>query len=111
MAHSKGLFSGTCPGNFRKMGQPRDGRQNWKCSRCGRQQNKRAPRCWFWHAWQDTGTADHGHQKQKCGKCGLKGERFVRTCPNMLLIFPGHSFHRCRKVPGTHCRNCSQGRA
>lgn len=106
MSHSKGLFSGTCPGNFRKSGRPRDGMQTWKCGRCGRLKKKKAPRCWFRHNFQNHGKPDHGYQKQKCGKCGHGNAARVTGCGRWL--FNTCSFHRCSRITGTHCRKCGQ---
>jgi len=107
MPHSKGLFSGSCPGKLVRQGSPRDGYQLWKCGKCGQVQRKRVRKCVFFHDWQKSGRPDHGHQRMKCDKCGDTQDQYVSGCGRLL---GRHAFHNCKKVPGTHCRYCAQRR-
>jgi transposase-like protein len=107
MSHSKGFLSGTCPGNFRKYGRPHDGIQQWRCARCGKVRNKRAPRCLLSHQWKDHGQGDHGYQKQKCEKCGYKRAQRFTGCG----MFRSCRWHMCDRMPGIlHCKVCARSR-
>jgi hypothetical protein len=106
MSHSKGFLRGTCPGNLKKSGRPRDGQQTFKCGRCGLLKQKRVRPCFLFHDYQNSGKVDHGGQKQKCAKCGDTRKATVRGCG----ILRSCQYHNCDKVTGLHCRRCGRGR-
>jgi hypothetical protein len=106
MSHSKGLFAGTCPGNFRDYRQPHDGIQQQKCGRCGKVRNKKVRKCFFRCAFQNVGNPDHGYQKQKCSRCGWGNAARVTGCG----IFRSCNYHFCDRITGLHCRRCGRGR-
>jgi hypothetical protein len=106
MSHSKGLFAGTCPGNYSNYGRARERgghmERQQKCSRCGTLRWKRVRRCFIFHDYQNSGKADHGCQKQKCSRCADKRETWARRCGFLTR----HRFHKCNKHTGIHCSTC-----
>lgn len=109
MSHSKGLFAGTCPGNFKNYGRVKDDgdnhkKQQQKCGRCGRLRWKRVRKCWMFHQYRDAGDPKEGVQKQKCAKCADKRNTEAKRCG----WFSGCSYHQCAKIDGVHCRRCGR---
>jgi hypothetical protein len=80
--------------------------QQWKCGRCGQVKNKRVPRCFIWHHFENHGQPDHGYQKQKCSRCGHGNAARVTGCG----IFRTCTWHQCDRIPGLHCKRCGSGK-
>ncbi len=107
MSHSKGFLSGTCPGNFRNHGRPREQGdhmvQQQKCPRCGHVRDKRVRPCFLFHQWGSWGrTTKTFRQTRKCTRCGTKQTRQVPAC---FLWHPG--WRRVAGEPGVlQCTRC-----
>jgi hypothetical protein len=110
VSHSKGFLSGTCPGNYRKRGRPREVHgtmlQQYTCGKCGKVKDKRVRRCLFGHRFENKGQPDHGYQKQKCSRCGHGNAARVTGCG----FFRQCNWHNCSRIPGLHCKRCASGR-
>lgn len=100
MAHSKGLFAGTCPGNFKPYGRPREGTQDLRCSRCGQLKQKKVGSCWFFHSWKNRGKPKLGDQRQVCQHCGRDRHVEARRC----MFF--HHWRRTFLDPTVRCTKC-----
>jgi len=103
MSHSKGIFAGTCPGNFTNYRKPHEGIQQQKCGRCGQIRQKRVRKCFMFHDYQPKGKAKHGVQKEKCARCGDERTGWARSCG-----WFSHQYHKCddETRPGLHCAVC-----
>ncbi len=42
----------SCSGKVRKYGRKHDGIQQYRCTKCGRVENRKVRPCLFWHQWK-----------------------------------------------------------
>jgi hypothetical protein len=105
MAHSKGLFAGTCPGSFKPYRKPHEGVQDMRCPRCGHLRQKKVSSCLLFHSYKKRGQSKYGDQREVCQRCGKDRHTQARPC----LFF--HRWRRTFMDPTLRCTKCGTSQA